>query len=284
MRPKKEEVTDNKKATLGATKTFGFGSVWRFPLGWPVVKSRTMPDSPIPDQPRPATDVPHNPPNPRDRAIGLGLIAVSFVVALGISARSKEASSPRLATEPAPPSSAGIVGFPLAVKPLSLLSAARELTPREQLVGLAISGLKADGTVDLQSTGMARFVFRSPEGVGPEPSREYGELALKKYCGFQVVALGNSGLGALPDVSNADCKRAIEQLPPPACSAEQLWELGKQQGADPTTTATVEYYRASSGPAWWFESGTTSFAVGGDCSKVLSEQERAGVISKRVPG
>ncbi len=243
-----------------------------------------MADLPVPEKPQSVPNAPKSPLATRDRAIGLGLIAVSFVVALGISARAKEASMPVVATEPAPPSTAGIVGFPAAVKPLALLAAASELTPREQLVGVALAGAKPDGTLDLQSTGQARFAFRSAEGKGPQPNREYGELALKKYCGFQVVTLTNAGLGATPDVSNADCKRAIEVLPPPACSLEQLWEIGKQQGADPQSTATIDYYRASSGPAWWFESGSTAFAVGPDCSKVLSDEERVPVIGKRVPG
>jgi hypothetical protein len=243
-----------------------------------------MPETQSHDDTPKAAAAPENPPNPRDRAVGLGLIAVSFVVALAISARSKEASMPVLATEPLAPSVAGIAGFPSSIKPLSLIAAAAELTPREQLVGVAISGAKPDGTIDVQATAHARFVFRSPEGQGPEPAREYGELSLKKYCGFQLVHLNNAGLGAAADVSNADCKRAIEVLPQPSCSVEQLWELGKQKGADPHVTATIEYYRAASGPAWWFESGAVSFAVGADCTKVLSDEERAGIIAKRVPG
>lgn len=243
-----------------------------------------MSDTPVSDKSVGAPKAPKNPLDSRDRAVGLGVIAVSFVVALGISARAKEASMPVLASEPAPPSSTGIVGFPAAVKPLALADAARALTSREQLVGIAIAGVKADGTVDLQAAAAARFAFRSPEGKGPQPNREYGELALKKYCGFQVVHLNGQGLGAAPDVSNADCKRAIEALPPPTCTLEQLWELGKQQGADPQVPASIDYYRASSGPAWWFESGSTVFAVDADCNRVLSDAERVAVVGKRVPG
>jgi hypothetical protein len=241
-----------------------------------------MPETPkdaVPAAPR----APQNPVNQRDRALGLGLIAASFVVALGISARAKEASMPVVATEPAPPTSAGIVGFPAAVKPLALVDVARGLTERQQLVGVAVFGAKADGTVNLENIGGARFVYRSPDGEGPQPNREYGELALKKYCGFQVVNLTKAGLGAAPDVSNADCKRAIEVLPPPHCTIEQLWEIGKQQGADVQNTATIDYYRSTSGPAWWFESGGTMFAVGPDCTTILTEPERNPVIGKRVP-
>lgn len=243
-----------------------------------------MPETANPDASRPAPVAVPNPLDRRDRAVGLGLIAVSFFVALGISVWSKEASLPVVATEPAQPSSVGIEGFPTAVKPLALVAAANALTPREQLVGIAIVGAKADGTLDVQSGGNARYVFRSPEGKGPEPEREYGELALKKYCGFQVINLTSAGLGAAPDVSNADCKRAIEALPQPGCSVEQLWEIGKQQGADIQVGATIEYYRASSGPAWGFTSGSTNFSVAPDCSTLLSEEDRTPVLPSRVPG
>lgn len=242
-----------------------------------------MSDTPAPNDPH-VTNKVKSPVDARDRAVGLGLIAVSFVVALGISARAKEASMPVVASDPAPPSTAGIVGFPSAVKPLPILDNARKLTSREQLVGMAIVGAKPDGTIDLQASGQVRYAFRSAEGKGPQPRREYGELALRKYCGFQIVTLTGEGLGAQADVSNADCKRAIEALPPPTCSVEQLWELAKQQGVDPQGTAAIDYYRATSGPAWYFESAATSFTVAPDCKTLLSDQERVAVIAKRVPG
>lgn len=242
-----------------------------------------MPETASTDANRPAPGAAPYPLDRRDRAVGLGLIAVSFLVALGISVRAKEASLPVLATQPAPPSTAGIEGFPATVKPLLLVDAANALTPRDQLAGIAIVGAKPDGTVDVHSGGNARYVFRSPEGTGPEPEREYGELAFKKYCGFQVVSLTTAGLGAAPDVSNADCKRAIEALPQPGCSVEQLWELGKQRGADPERSATIEYYRASSGPAWAFTSGSANFSVAPDCRTVLSDEDRTPVLPSRVP-
>lgn len=224
------------------------------------------------------------PPPDKDRVLGLGLIAASFVVALGLSWRAKESAMPRLAVPPAPPSSDGIVGFPKAVDPLPLLDRAKQLTERDQLVGVSLSGVKDDGTIDVSLGGTGRFVYRSLEGQGAEPPREYGELAARKYCGFQIVALSQSGLGALPDVSDADCKRAIEPLPPPTCGAQAVWATAKQRGADVTQTATIEYYRANAGPAWFFQSGTVTLWLGADCTKLLSSEEGRGLIAKRVPG
>src|SRR5690606_40644141 len=85
----------------------------------------------------------------RDRLLGLGLISVTFIVALGISLRSKQASLPRVAAPPEPPSAEGIAGFPSAVIPLALEPQARRLTPRDQLLGAVLSGVKPDGTIDV---------------------------------------------------------------------------------------------------------------------------------------
>ncbi len=220
----------------------------------------------------------------RDRQFGLGLIFASFVVALGLSWIAKEAAMPRLAPPPAAPTTTGLGGFPSAVAPLSIFDAAKALTVREKLVGMALSSVKADGTIDVTNGGSARFVFRSVEGEGPEPAREYGTLAARKYCGFQVVVLDQAGLGARPDVSDADCRRAIEPLPPPTCTPVALWDLGKQKGADATQTATIEYYRSGAGPAWFFQSGSVALWLSGDCATELKPVEAQGVAGKRVPG
>lgn len=218
----------------------------------------------------------------RDRLLGLGLIAVAFITALGISLRSKQASLPLVSPPPEPPRTDGIEGFPEAVKPLSLEPLARRLTARDQLVGASFSKVTPEGTLNAQNGG-ARFVYRSLEGQGPEPARPYGTLAARKYCGFQVVRLTSAGLGAEADVADADCRRAIEPLPAPNCSLEQLWELARQRGAG-SESADIDYYRSRSGPAWYFESGSTRFAVGADCRTLLPEQEAASVGSRRVPG
>ena len=218
----------------------------------------------------------------RDRLLGLGLISVTFIVALGISLRSKQASLPRVAAPPEPPSAEGIAGFPSAVTPLALEPQARRLTPRDQLLGVVLSGVKPDGTIDVRD-GEARFVYRSLPGEGPEPERPYGRLAARKYCGFQVIKLSQAGLGAEPDVAEADCRQAIEPLPTPSCSVQQLWELGKQRGAG-EEPATIEYYRARSGPAWRFSSGETQFALAADCTTVLEPGDAVGVLARRVPG
>jgi hypothetical protein len=234
-----------------------------------------------------AADVPPQAPPPapnNDRVLGLGLVAASFVVALGLSWRAKESVMPKVASTPAPPTSEGLAGFPKAVAPVGLLDRARQLTERDQLVGVALSGVAADGTIDVSLGGGARYVFRSLEGQGAEPPREYGELAARKYCGFQVIALNQAGLGALPDVSDADCKRAIEPLPAPACGLDSVWASAKQQGADTSQPATIEYYRSAAGPAWFFQSGAVTLWLGADCSKRLTAEEGRGAAGKRVPG
>lgn len=237
-------------------------------------------------EPPPPSGRPHRalPPTNNDRVLGLGLIAASFVVALGLSWRAKESVTPRLAAPPKAPTSEGISGFPNAVEPTALLERAKQLTERDQLVGIALSGVNADGTLDVGLGSSARYVFRSLEGQGAEPPREYGELAARRYCGFQVVVLNQAGLGALPDVSDADCKRAIEPLPAPTCGAQAVWATAKHHGADPAQSATIEYYRAQSGPAWYFQSGATTLWLGADCTKQLSAEQGAGVSPKRVPG
>ena len=136
----------------------------------------------------------------RDRLLGLGLIAVAFIIALGISLRSKQASLPLVSPPPEPPRTDGIGGFPEAVKALSLEPLARRLTARDQLVGVSFSKVTPEGTLNAQNGG-ARFVYRSLEGQGPEPARPYGTLAARKYCGFQVVRLTSAGLGAEADVA-----------------------------------------------------------------------------------
>lgn len=191
---------------------------------------------------------------------------------------------PRLASTPAPPTSEGLAGFPKAVPAATLVDRARQLTERDQLVGVSLTGVGADGTTDVSLGGGARYVFRSLEGQGAEPPREYGELAARKYCGFQVVVLNQAGLGALPDVSDADCKRAIDPLPTPACGVDAVWAVAKQQGADAAQPATIEYYRSNVGPAWFFQSGAVTLWLGEDCVTRLTAEEARGVSGKRVPG
>ncbi len=219
-----------------------------------------------------------------DRVAGLGLLSLSFSVALGLSWNAREAATPRVAQTPAPPTTEGLSGFPTAVSPAGVLDAARRLTERDQFVGMAFSGVKADGTLDVNQGGSARFVFRSLEGQGPEPEREYGTLAARRYCGFQVITLDAQGLAAQPDVSDADCRRAIEPLPPPTCTVEAVWNAGKKKGADPLSAANIEYYRSSSGPAWFFQNGGISLWLGADCVREMTPEEARSVSGKRVPG
>src|SRR5690606_5266238 len=91
----------------------------------------------------------------RDRAVGLGVIAVSFIVAMALSYSAKQRSLPRLALPPAPASADGIAGFPNTVAPLEALTVSKKHTVRDQFVGMAFSGVTSDGTVNVSNGGGA---------------------------------------------------------------------------------------------------------------------------------
>lgn len=220
----------------------------------------------------------------KDRNAGLGLLVLSFLVSVFISWKSKEIAEPVFSRPPDPPSSDGISGFPDAVRPRALLPRAKELTLRDQLVGLVAVGVKPDGTVDVSLQGaQVRYVFQSKKGEGPEPPRPPNRLARQHYCGVQGVRLDQNGLGAEVDRPSASCDDAVEGLPPPRCELEHLWLLAKEKGADQRTAATVTYYRAAAGPAYWFQSAYTQFHVGADCQTLLSGDDAAGIIPERIP-
>lgn len=220
----------------------------------------------------------------KDRKLGLGLLALSFLVSVFISWKSKEMSEPVFSRPPDPPSADGIAGFPNAARPLELLARARELTLRDQLVGVLALGVKPDGSVDLSLQGaQVRYVFQSKQGEGPQPPRPPNRLARRHYCGVQGVRLDQRGLGAETDRPKASCDELVAGLPPPRCDFERLWLLAKERGADERTAATIEYYRAVSGPAYRFQSAYTQFQVAADCQTVLSGDAATGSIPTRIP-
>ncbi len=168
----------------------------------------------------------------RDRTIGLVIISVTFVVALAVSWWARRASRPELSKPPAPPTTAGIVGYPKGVDPIKSLAAARNVTERSILRGITAEGVDSDGTVDVSTpTGRVRYVFQSAPGKGPQPKRPAGTLPSRPYCGKQTVHLRKKGLYADPDVPGYPCSPIhYDELPEPRCSMKDVLEARHRAG------------------------------------------------------
>jgi hypothetical protein len=209
----------------------------------------------------------------RDRAIGLVIISVTFAIALAVSWWARRASRPELSKPPAPPTTAGIVGFPKAVDPVKSLPAARKITERSILRGITAEGVSSDGTVDVTSkSGRIRYVFQSSPGAGPQPKRPPGTLPRRPYCGKQTVHLRAKGLYDDPDVPGYPCSpQHYDELPEPRCSMKDVWQHAIAKGAPKDHRARIEYYRAHAGPAWRFDLPGTPyrFSLYGDCGREL---------------
>jgi hypothetical protein len=213
----------------------------------------------------------------RDRLVGLLIVVVAFLIALGISWWAKLASRPESAPTPGPPTSSGIEGYPSAVDPIQVLGLARELTRRTLLRGIWAEGVRSDGTLDLgEGHGRARYLFQSPPGEGPQPQREPGTLARRHYCGTQTVHLRREGLVADPDVADIHCPLpTTEHLPDPRCTLRDVWQHAIRKGAPRNQLSRVEYYRSRAGPAYKFELPGTQyrFSLYGDCERELTQAE-----------
>ena len=218
----------------------------------------------------------------RDQQLGLGLIAVSFVVAMVLSWFASEAAQPETPEPPAPPTSEGLGGFPAAVDPIAALALARGLTPRKLLTGIVAEGVRSDGTVNVaDGTGLVRYHFESRSGEGPQPERPRGTLPRGRYCGRQQVVINSRGIAALPDQTTNRCRgRAPEGLPVPRCDLQQVWAKALDKGWPSDKLAKVEFYRAKAGPAWRFMLiGTKKrFVLYGDCGKELVGKDATGSV------
>ena len=219
----------------------------------------------------------------RDRVIGLLIIAVAFLVALGISWWAKIESRPETSEPPGPPTTEGIAGYPEAVDPVKTLLAARRLTKRVLLRGFVADGVRSDGTVDVsEGPGRVRYAFQSPQGHGPQPAREPGTLPKRHYCGKQTVHLRREGLVADPDVPEHPCPApGTDHLPEePSCGPKELWQHALTRGAQKNQLARVEYYRSRVGPAWRFELPGTPhrFSMYGDCGQELDAGDAYGGV------
>jgi hypothetical protein len=212
----------------------------------------------------------------RDRLMGLSVVAVAFVIALIISWWAKLKSEPDAAAPPAPPTTAGIAGYPSAVDPVQVLGVARTLTKRTLLRRIVAEGVKSDGTVNVSDgSGRVRYVFQSPPGEGPQPLRERQELLRHPYCGEQTLRLGRGGLVAEPDLSDIGCDpRRGDALPEPRCGLREVWRHALDKTPHAGGLARIEYYRSDAGPAWRFTGSGQTFTLYGDCGRELEPAER----------
>src|SRR5690606_32182711 len=84
----------------------------------------------------------------RDKIRGLGIVAAAFVLSLLLSLWAKQASRPPPVTEPAPPTTVGLEGFPNAIDPLAVLPSARSLTNRPLFRGFVADRVPPNGLLD----------------------------------------------------------------------------------------------------------------------------------------
>jgi hypothetical protein len=215
----------------------------------------------------------------RDRTWGLVIVGATFALCLPVSAWVRRASRPELSVPPAPPTPAGVAGFPKAVDCVKTLATARGITRRGMLRGIVLDGVHSDGTVDVSDgSGRISYAFQSAAGQGPQPAREPGTLARRWYCGRQSVIVKKEGIVAEADNAEASCAtHPVDPLPEPRCTPAKVWEHALEKGAPKEKLARIEYYRSSAGPAWRFELAGTRirFALYGDCGRELTPPEAA---------
>lgn len=209
----------------------------------------------------------------RDRVAGFSIIFVAFAAALVISWKASDAVKPKVAPPPEPATSEGLAGYPGQVDPLLTLGVARELTGREQLRRIVVTGVASEGTVDLERPGAAiRYEFDSAQGEGPEAPRPIGTVRAMHYCGRQTVHVKGEGIYADPDRPRSPCRANTgAPLPEPRCRLDELWAMARERGAPESGYATVEYFRAHEGPAWRFSmpEAKVNFTIFGDCEREL---------------
>jgi len=214
-----------------------------------------------------------------DRIRGLVIVGLAFVLCLLLSLWAKRRATPEQSIPPAPPTTAGLTGYPKAVDPVKSLALARTLTPRNLLRGISADWVERTGLVDLAAHGRVRYFFQSAVGQGPQPKREPGTLARRPYCGRQTVTLSKAGAEADVDNAEAACASpALDPLPEPHCTMADIWAYALAHGVTKDRVAHIEYYRASAGPAWRFDiGGTTRFTLYGDCKRELDGHDALSV-------
>ncbi|MFZ5894076.1 MAG: hypothetical protein ACOY0T_23645 [Myxococcota bacterium] len=218
----------------------------------------------------------------RDRLHGLAVVGIAFLLSLGISFWAKRVSEPEQSKPPAPPTTAGIAGWPNSVDPILTLDAARSLTRRSLFRGMVAEGVHSDGSLPVKQAGVrVRYSFQSPPGHGPQPPRVPGVVPRRNLCGRQNVHITEKGIYADPDQLDLPCAPVpVEGLPAPRCSLAEIWKLAREKGVSAQATARIEYYRSQAGPAWRFElpDGSMRFSVYGDCQRELTRAEASGSV------
>ena len=216
-----------------------------------------------------------------DRLRGLVIVGLTFVLCLLISVWAKRRSLPVSSAPPGPPSPLGVVGFPNAVDPVKSLARARQISQRNLLRSITADSVKSDGTVDVSTgSGRIRYAFQSNAGEGPEPPRQPDTLARHPFCGRQSINVLKEGMVAEPDAADSACApHPTDPLPEPHCSLADVWAHALGRGVPKERLAHIEYYRASAGPAWRFETnhGRGHFVLYGDCQRELDAKEAANI-------
>jgi hypothetical protein len=218
----------------------------------------------------------------RDKLHGLAVVALAFLLSLGISLCAKRISEPEQVRPPGPPTSDGVIGYPAAVDATATLAAARGLTRRTQLRGFVAEGVRADGTLDVRDEkGSVRYAFQSAAGQGPQPPRVPGVVPRRNLCGRQNVWVRAKGIVVEQDQVGLPCPHdPIEPLPEPRCTLKEIFDHAIGKGAAPDRLARIEYYRATAGPAWRFQlsDGSLRFSLYGDCRRELNQRESFGLL------
>lgn len=219
----------------------------------------------------------------RDKIVGLGIVAAAFGVSMLLSLWAKHASTPPVSNEPAPPTTAGLEGFPSQVDPLTVLPVARGLTERPLFRGFVADKVLPNGLMNFSDTATRlRFAFQSLPGQGAQPERPPGTLPSRAYCGRQSVSVRQDGIVAEPDKATFPCPTTTPKaLPAPKCRPAALWKLAKKKGASDKRPARIEYYESKKGPAYRFSIPGTKhrFVVAAkDCKRELKGKHAAGNV------
>lgn len=225
---------------------------------------------------------PISPERRRDKWTGLAIIVLSFLGCMGLSMWGLRASTPKPAPDPLPLSKEEIPGFPNEVDPFAVIARARALSHRERFQGFEVTGVSANGVVDLSKPGTSiQFSFQSESGRGAQPIREPGTLPNRRFCGLQHIWLDKNGIVARPDNPGRSCGSGdVEELKvPTACTIKGVWKIAKKQGFDRKKAAQIDYYDSVGGPAFRIVQGKRRLSVSArDCSSVLKGRESQGSV------
>jgi hypothetical protein len=219
----------------------------------------------------------------RDRWRGAFVLSLALLLSFSITLWAKDQLRLRKSQSTALSVLRGVELWPERVDALKSLNVARKVSQLSSLRGIALDGVKADGTIDLgQAKAAIKYVFQSerqrnvarPTARRPNPSNW--------ACPKQVVKLRHEGLTVEPVHLDASCEsNQKDVLPAPRCSPKEVWSRAISKGAPKKATAHLEYYRGVLGPVWKFQIPEAKFnlLLSGDCKRELSSEQASG----RVP-